>query len=524
MGLLLGLIEGRRRRAARKALRAAIDGGRPWHDALNGLSAEGRCEVLEYVLRLLLLDDRESDAESVLDALRPLDPARADDVALDLAIRRGDRERAIDLCHRQLADHPDAIGPRGTLAGLLVDTAPAEALALLDGRFAREPELALVRVDALIALGRLTEARDIAAEVRAAACRGLDHATTAAEFDGWRELMMEASRRFDDLAAELEGAESLIGHAAGGRLLDGRAGINYTLMAHASMLESPSVAVDDVLRAPDAERAFAEAARPEGLRALALRARLALADLRDGRTGVAEAAFRALLDEQPGFFPALLGLGAALDERRHGLRSAAAGLTREACPAHWLPVVPDLRGLTSCELRVVHASVAPLAAAVPAMAAAGARVRILPIDMRSTDLVALSGLEGEVADDHRTLDAVAGLATPKVAVSRLTNLIDTCTDAGWTFAHEFAHMAFWHLPGAITDAVEGLYRTALEHPHVMGDYQLQNVDEFFAVGYEHFLAHRYERPTAPVMDDVGVRAALFALYERIEGMGQIPDG
>lgn len=517
MGFLSGFFEGRRRREARKAISAAFAAGEPPPlRLLDGLSADGRREVLDKVLRLLLLDDRDDDAQRILDLLRPLDSARADELALDLAIRGGDRARAIEICRRQLADHPAAVAPRGTLAALLLDDDPTAALAVLDEGEAGGAELDLVRVDALVALGRLEQARRVAVGVRAAAQQGLDHAMTSAEFDGWRELMLEADRRVADLGAELHGAESVIGDAAAGRRLDGRAGVNYALMAHAAMLESPPVAVDDVVRRPDVERRFARTARFEGPRALALKARLALGELREGRVKAAEAAFRALLEEAPGFFPALLGLGAVLDERRHGLRAAAARFTPEPCPADWAPVVPDLAGLTDREQRVVRVSVAPLAAAIPAMAAAGARIRILPLDMRSTDLAALGDLSGEVADDHRTLDAVAGLATPTVAVSRLSNLIDTCTDAAWTFAHEFAHMAFWYLPERVGEATERLYGMALQHPHVMGDYQLQNIDEFFAVGYEHFLARRYGRANAPVMDEVGVRAGLFALYESIE--------
>ena len=57
-----------------------------------------------------------------------------------------------------------------------------------------------------------------------------------------------------------------------------------------------------------------------------------------------------------------------------------------------------------------------------------------------------------------------------------------------TFAHEFAHLAFWHLSAEEQAYFEALYASARNVPWAWTAYQTSNIDEFFAVSYEDWLA------------------------------------
>jgi len=356
----------------------------------------------------------------------------------------------------------------------------------------------------------------LAAAIRDRAESELKHTLNSGTYEEWRQLVREASARYDHLTAQLEGAEAVMVHALKRGHLDARAGVNYLLMAQAAMVASPPLARRLDLQAAELDRAEAQQALAINKRDVAALCQRAGADLRLGQVDAAERAFRQARELQGDFFPALLGLAAVLDERRYQGRAAARAL-RPGAPADCASVVCDWPALTAEERTVVQASVGPLAAALPAMAAAGATIRLLPIDVRPTDLPELAALEDEEEeDDHRAVTAIGGLATHRLAVARILELIDTVTEHSWVFAHEFGHMAFWYLPEAVQTAVEALYQRALSHPHTCGQYQLKNIDEFFAVSYQHFLLHRHRRRAAPELDEEGVAQGMFAVFEGVE--------
>ena len=81
------------------------------------------------------------------------------------------------------------------------------------------------------------------------------------------------------------------------------------------------------------------------------------------------------------------------------------------------------------------------------MVARGAKLVLLPIDVRPTDLEALEDLEGHRTDDGRAYASIGGMAQRSehgsLAFARIEVLLAPAADR--TFAHEFAHLAFWHL-------------------------------------------------------------------------------
>jgi len=214
-------------------------------------------------------------------------------------------------------------------------------------------------------------------------------------------------------------------------------------------------------------------------------------------------------------FAAFLGLGAVFDHERYGLLGAAGGLPVFPEPVELGAIVPDLPALTPLELRVVCASAAPLAGALPAVAAAGARIRLLPIDVRPTDVPELSGTISGRTEDHRSYDAIGGLAASRLAVARIDELLDVVSESGLVFAHELAHLAFFHLAGELRERVEALHREATELGWVAEAYALENPDEFFAVSYTDWLRQRYGLPLRREPDDEGIFDAIAAVFEAL---------
>jgi tetratricopeptide (TPR) repeat protein len=546
---------GRKWARARDQVLGALEAGeaRPLA-ALQRLSRGSQIEVLNQVLRVLMLDDRHDDAEQVIGALKALHPAQARAWATDLAVVTGDTAMAIEQCQADLRQAPKDVGVRARLARLLLDDdRPEEALAVLDAGIREDPTLGMVRVDVLVALGHLHDARDLAGNIRDHAELQQRHASFHGGSESWFAMYREAAARHDDLTAELDGAEAVVVRAAANHQLSGRAGVNYRLLAQAAMVTSPRLAEVLELRSPEHDLARAKAVLAKAPKQVAALSQAAAAELRLGHLDAAERGFQRAIALSPGYFPALLGLAAVLDERHYACRAAAralppgdlapaalatdtrgnpsnpqifsaaeaarrAAMKSEPPESAWAAVVADLPALTPEERAVVRASVAPLAVTLPAMAAAGATIRLLPVDVRSTDLPELADLQEErVESDHRALVAIGGLATHRLAIARILELIDTVTENAWVFAHEFAHMAFWYLPGTVQAEVEALYARALNHPHSCEQYQLQNIDEFFAVSYQHHLLHRHQRRTAPERDGEGVAAGMSALFERLGG-------
>ena len=137
-----------------------------------------------------------------------------------------------------------------------------------------------------------------------------------------------------------------------------------------------------------------------------------------------------------------------------------------------------------------------LARQLPAVAAGGGIVRVLPIDARLTDLPAFSDGGGERLEDERCLDAITGAATPKLSASKVEEQLIFSGERGWVFAHELAHLVHFHLPDERCDELEALFEEIGAQEFVLTNYQTRNVAEFFAVAYEDYLCDLYALPSA----------------------------
>jgi hypothetical protein len=408
-----------------------------------------------------------------------------------------------------------AVGVAGLL---LVAGRPAEALAAVEASpHAGEPMVALKRGEALLALDRKEEALELLDAVR-------DHFDGALRVgfvsrEDWqhlRDLHDEASRLADSARAELHGRETLVIQPAAAGKLDGRSGVNYrllgeSLMVSASPLADGSNALERVdVAAARADRMLSD--DPQSAHALCLKGS---ALLRQGKLDAARERFEAAAALDGRCFAAFLGLGAVFDHERYGLLGASGGLPILPESEELGAIVPDLPALTPLERRVVCASASPLAGALPAVAAAGARIRLLPIDLRPTDVPELSGATSGRTEDHRSYEAIGGLAASQLAVARIDELLDVVSDHGLVFAHELAHLAFFHLAGELRARVEALHREATELGWVAEAYALENPDEFFAVSYTDWLRQRFGLPLRREPDDEGIFDAIAAVFEAL---------
>ncbi len=373
----------------------------------------------------------------------------------------------------------------------------------------------LTRAQAMLAQGDPQEAARRFAAIRDDCESRMRRAMSSHEWNYVQRLHGEASRLYDALYAELHGREGVVVEPAVRGRLDAHAGVNYRLLGQSLMVESPRRARHLHLRTPEQT---AEAARrllaadrgsSEGL-ALAGEAELR-------REHVAEALdlFERACAADGRNFAAFLGVGSSMDFDRYGLLAAAKRIPDLPEPAGLAGLVLDGPALTALEARVVRASLHPLRGAIPALAEAGARLRILPIAVRPTDLPELAELAGvRENDDHRAYDALGGLAGHGLAVSKIEDLLDIESVGGWCLAHELAHLVQGVLPEHWAEEVSGLYERTAGVGWVGDDYQMSNEHEFFAVAYTDFLRQRYGCATYKEIDDEGVLAAIFAFFER----------
>lgn len=487
-------------------------------------------EVAEAVRGSLLdepEDDEEDEAAWVDDGDEGEEPAPRDGplttIARDLARRAAAEADADDVTTRAeaaralaLVGEPDLA--RDLIAGFLdrADGLPQADLVRVarvaldveaDGQaerlFARALErspgdldLIAGRAEALLALDRPADAvpllepalLEVRRRMRAPEWRG------EALEDLWRHV----TDLHEDAVRRSASAEKVIDlHVAAGAL-DTRAGVNYRLMGHSILVESDraprrvAIVGQDALRAA-ADRALAAAKDdPGGLEDLGLW------HLREGAPELAERAFHRAIDADPRAWPSFVGLGAALDARERPLR-------RWLADAVDPPVMPDLprlvdawEALTADERRLIALSVAPSAAAVPTLVEAGARLHVVSLDARCTDLPAFADARGaQVEDegDRRTHDAIEGLARGLVAAAKIETFYER-REEGWTVAHELGHVLLEVLGDELFAEVEELFARAEEAEYLSTEYGQRNVHEFFATGYERFV-WREAFPDAP---------------------------
>jgi tetratricopeptide (TPR) repeat protein len=529
MGILDSIFGGGRRHAAVRAAIAAVEGAGGLDAALSALAplaardrVQALCELADHLRREDALDPARTALSQALD----LDPDCRGAIERLAAVdsERGDLDAALAASARLLELVPGALEPVCTYAGFLLAAGrPAEALAAIEAsRYAGEPMVALKRGEALLAVGRKDEALELLDAVRDHYDRELRAGLVSREdWQHLRNLHGEASRLADSARSELLGRETLVIQPAMAGKLDGRAGVNYRLLGESLMVSAPPLA-DGANTLEQVDVAMVRADRalkvdPKSAHALC---RKGSALLRLGKLDAARNRFEKAAALDGRCFAAFLGLGAVLDHERYGLRRAAEGLPDFAKPQELDVIVPDLPALTPLERRVVCASAAPLAGALPTVATAGARIRLLPIDVRPTDLSELSLADRGRTDDHRSYGAIGGLAAPRLAVARIDELLDVVSDHGLVFAHELAHLAYFHLAGEGRAQVEALYREATELGWVADAYALKNSDEFFAVSYTDWLRARFGLPLRREPDEAGIFDRLSTVYEALARDGR----
>lgn len=465
-------------------------------------------------------DERYAAARTAVE--RAIAAAPADvglhELAASVAIEEGRLDDAIAPLTWVVEARPREANPVVVLGGhLLALERLDEAIALLEPRRAwGDPAINHVLAEVLFVRGDGAAALELLDEV----CAYYDAAMKHAMGVQWNDLKArsdEADRLRADVYAELHGREATIELAAAARKLDAKAGVNYRLLGARLAADSDRIAEVLELEDPDATELRARrllASAPDGAAGLVL---LGATQLRRGEVAAARKTFERACESDGRCFAAFLGLGAAMDHESYDLHRRATRLPAAPSPSAELSaVVPDLLALTGVERQVVWASARPLAHLLPALAGAGVTIRILPIDVRATDIGLFEDLSGEREHaDQRSYDAISGLATHGGAVAKIEELLDIMTDAGWTFAHELAHLAFFHMPDELAAPLHALYQRAIEVGYANTDYALSNPDEFFAVSYTEWLRVRHELPSAPIADDAGIHEGLKTYFDSL---------
>lgn len=330
----------------------------------------------------------------------------------------------------------------------------------------------------------------------------------------------DAIRLHDQVVAATRGAEAVTVDALRRGQIDASAGANHTLLAASHMVGTKPLTDVLELESVDATRARAGALLAAGEDDLHAYVLLGVALLREGCPLEAERHFQRALDPGSPDFSARLGIGSARRFVEGSFGERLSRLPEGEVDVGTIPaVVPAWPALTADERRVVAASLLPLRFALPRVADAGGVLRILPIDVRVTDLPELADLAGvRSEDDFRSVDALSGVQARHLACARIEDLLDT-TPAGWTLAHEAAHLAMRVLEPADTDALRALYAAATEAQFAFDQYQLSDVHEFFACSYVEYLLDKYGFPLGRPKDVEGNLDKVFAWFAELDARG-----
>lgn len=340
--------------------------------------------------------------------------------------------------------------------------------------------------------------------------RGFSGGVDPAEYQELKNLLHE-------LVAETEGAEAVVGDALRRGQLDPSSGHNFMLLAGEVMNRSDRVAEHLELRTVEATVDSGKALLAQGPESAPGLCLVGIGALRRGDDGRALEAFEKARAVDPTYFPGWLGAGAARKHAQEGHYRAAASLP---APTEWpglLVVVPDWAALTEHERRVVCASVEPLRSFLQHLAANEARIHVLPLDVRIVDRPEFKELlDARADDDHRSYAALGGIEGHGVACARIESLLDV-SETGWTFAHEFAHLAHRWFAGRTCAEIDALYdeATSEENGWEFGQYALTNPQEFFACAYvEAVRARHAPREVDPLAPD-GVARKVRDFIERM---------
>lgn len=277
------------------------------------------------------------------------------------------------------------------------------------------------------------------------------------------EFLLGAHRR---ALSELEGVEAVTIDLLMRGELDLFATNNHVLLAKALMREGPALASRlTLVSAPQELREGEDRIRTERKNASGLM-QVGSARLRLGELEEAADAFTRGRDTAPRHFALVAGLGAARALIAQDAIARVRALPDISVVEGLALLLPDLEQLTTLELRVVQASVRPLAQWLPKV---DGRLRILPLDVRVTDLPEFKEVE---------LGALHGLAGDGLGCVRVETLFDTTT---WPLAHELAHLVFPALPEKLKAQLR------------------EGASESFALTYARWLGHRYA--IAPTVAD-----------------------
>lgn len=504
---------------ARRAIEAALAGDFGAAEVmLAPLSAPHRASAWASLADALLERARKKEARRAALQALAAEPDHWNALLVLAALDEEDEPGRATATYRRLHQ----LDPRNelvarVLAGRLCDEgALEEALKVLAAAPA-SAEVELLRGKILSAAGRVEDALE---PLRSLLARADHDRRSGYGIAIPQDVLSEAEALHDGLIARLHGAEQVVvEHAARGNLAV-HSGHNHRLLAKAKMIGSPRIAPVVELLSPEATRQLGLELSAKGRSATAL-CQLGASELRSGRAAAAQACFeeaRALDSEH---FGAELGYGAALSSQEGGWLELVALLPELPAPPAVETLVPAWPALGPEERKVVTASLAPFSEAVHSLASAGLRVHILPLDVRVTDRPELARLAGERAeDDHRGYEALGGIAAHAegIACVKVEELLDL-TQEGWTFAHEFAHLAERALSPPAHAQLEALFERACATPYAFHSYQLRNVHELFAVAYTDFLLLRYQLPSELHLDDDG---ALQAVLEFVEACSAGP--
>lgn len=509
-----------RKAKARKAIARALasvreDGDLADHAPIEQLSDDLRASAYYTLVQELVDDERFAAAKHALSRALELAPDEPELHALAATIHRELRDltHAIAAQRRVVAARPRDVAAALSLAELLIATEQLDdAVALLRG-FAHEAdrEIDTRLAEALFVRGDTQEAFAILDRVCGQYEAQLREPWSVPDRQGLIARAGHARRLRDDVYAELHGREATIELAAADGRLDARAGVNYRLLG--ARLASTGTRVAEVLELQDPATTEARGRDygPADARGLAL---VGSAQLRRGELAAARKSFDRACETDGRCAAAFLGIGAVLDHDKYDLHRRAERLrTAPAASREVLAVVPDWPALTELEQRVVWASIGPFAAVLPVLAERGVTIRVLPIDVRATDVGLFEHIAGKRAkDDHRSYDALAGVATMRGAIAKVENLLDIASDHSWTFAHELAHLVYFHLDEARTAPFAAIYDEARRIGYATTTYALKNDDELFAVSFTEFLQRRHGGGRERIADDAGVQSALMSYF------------
>lgn len=312
-----------------------------------------------------------------------------------------------------------------------------------------------------------------------------------------------------------EGAEAVTVDLMMRGELDAFSGRKHLLLAKALMRDSPLLASRLTLVSAPQELREGDALLQSDRKSARGLMLAGSAKLRLGELDEAATLFERGRDVAPRHFALVAGLGAARAQAEERAIARVRSLP-DLKPLEGLSsLLPDLEQLTMLELRVAQASVRPLARWLPALA--DSRLRILPLDVRVTDLPGFESLKGKVeARDHRAWNAHGGLAGDGLSCIRVEELFDT-SELAWGLAHEFAHLVHQVLPEPLTQEIHAAWKRAKAAEFAFDQYQLSNEREFFAVTYTRWLCRKYGLSRTLEADTEGHLERAFACIEAVAG-------